>query len=126
MNQTFNYDTVPIELFTRRELEVMELNSQGKAQKEIGYNLGIAASTVNNHMRAIFHKTGLSKALEIAKLWYHMAGVTEEDLKELRTRVLSAMFFAILTPQIFGDFDFEFNRFRTLKRSVRVTTRIKE
>lgn len=47
-------------VMTRRELDVARLMATGMAQKEIGYTLGIARSTVNVYARGVYAVIGVS------------------------------------------------------------------
>ena len=63
MNQRIQSDISP------REIEVLRLIAQGKANKEIGVKLGISEGTVKNHLTNIFTKLGAvdrAQALTIA------------------------------------------------------------
>lgn len=52
------------EVLTARELEVLQLATQGYAYKEIGAKLFVAESTVKNHMRHIMEKLQLRNRSE--------------------------------------------------------------
>ncbi|HLO02862.1 MAG TPA: response regulator transcription factor [Symbiobacteriaceae bacterium] len=52
------------EVLTARELEVLQLATQGYAYKEIGTKLFVAESTVKNHMRHIMEKLQLRNRSE--------------------------------------------------------------
>ena len=63
VNQRIQSDISP------REIEVLRLIAQGKANKEIGAKLGISEGTVKNHLTHIFTKLGAAdraQALTIA------------------------------------------------------------
>ena len=63
VNQRIQSDISP------REIEVLRLIAQGKANKEIGVKLGISEGTVKNHLTNIFTKLGAvdrAQALTIA------------------------------------------------------------
>lgn len=45
--------------FTPREVEILRLSTSGASAKEIGFELGIAESTVKNHLSAIYRKLGV-------------------------------------------------------------------
>ena len=63
VNQRIQSDISP------REIEVLRLIAQGKANKEIGAKLGISEGTVKNHLTNIFTKLGAvdrAQALTIA------------------------------------------------------------
>jgi DNA-binding CsgD family transcriptional regulator len=46
--------------FTPRQIEIARLCAQGAPSKEIGYRLGIAESTVKNHLGVVYRKLGVS------------------------------------------------------------------
>jgi DNA-binding NarL/FixJ family response regulator len=46
----------PVEELTKRELEVLALLAEGKTDREIAYDLGIAESTAKNHVGNILGK----------------------------------------------------------------------
>lgn len=47
-------------MLTEREVDILKLVEQGLLNKEIARRLGIAVSTVKNHLHAIFEKLGIS------------------------------------------------------------------
>ncbi len=51
---------------TPRELEVLQLVTQGKTNGEIGYGLGISEKTVEKHLDTIFRKLGVASRVEAA------------------------------------------------------------
>lgn len=51
---------------SKRELEVLELISQGLFNKEIAYNLSISEKTVKNHVSNIFRKINVSDRTQAA------------------------------------------------------------
>ena len=51
---------------TARERSVLTLLAQGKANKEIGYTLGVTEGTVKTHVNAIRQKLGASSRTEAA------------------------------------------------------------
>lgn len=52
--------------FTRRELQILELLAQGKPNKQIASELGIAEQTVKNQLRMIFLKLGVTNRTQAA------------------------------------------------------------
>jgi DNA-binding NarL/FixJ family response regulator len=54
--------------FSERELEVLHLVVDGQTNREIAYNLGISARTVQFHLNSIFNKTGVDSRTEAATL----------------------------------------------------------
>jgi DNA-binding NarL/FixJ family response regulator len=57
---------LPAALLTSRELEVVELISQGLANKQIGERLCIEVATVKNHVHNILEKLNVSRRGEAA------------------------------------------------------------
>ncbi|SNX53962.1 response regulator transcription factor [Thermoanaerobacterium sp. RBIITD] len=53
-------------LFTRREIEIMDLISKGLSNKEIADKLYISEGTVKNYITSILDKTGLQHRTQIA------------------------------------------------------------
>jgi PAS domain S-box-containing protein len=49
--------------FTTRQIEIARLIALGASSKEIGFRLGIAESTVRNHLSAMFHKLGATSRM---------------------------------------------------------------
>lgn len=55
--------------FTERELEVLQLLSLGKLNKEIACVLNITIDTVKKHNKKIFKKTGFSRRVQVASFF---------------------------------------------------------
>jgi DNA-binding CsgD family transcriptional regulator len=56
-------------MLTKREKEVVEELVKGFSYKEISHSLNISPSTVNDHLKNIYHKMGVkSKSELIAKI----------------------------------------------------------
>jgi len=53
--------------FTSRQIEIARLVAFGDASKEIGAKLGIAESTVKNHLTTIFHKLGVTSRMSFMR-----------------------------------------------------------
>jgi DNA-binding NarL/FixJ family response regulator len=58
---------------TRREAQVATYAAQGHTYKVIGYELGIAISTVATHLRSALNKLGLASRAELAWVHGHLA-----------------------------------------------------
>ncbi|RCW83744.1 DNA-binding NarL/FixJ family response regulator [Phyllobacterium bourgognense] len=64
-----------LEMFTRREHQVIDVLRQGKANKTIAYALGLAPNTVKVHMRNILRKV---RATNRAEAIYKINALFEE------------------------------------------------
>lgn len=62
----------PINVLTSREIEVIELVSQGLHNKEIASTLGINVRTVEFHVSNVFLKLGASTRLEAVLKWVYV------------------------------------------------------
>jgi len=51
---------------TDREREVLKLMAQGKANKEIGFEIAVSESTVKTHVASIIGKLGVTSRTEAA------------------------------------------------------------
>jgi DNA-binding CsgD family transcriptional regulator len=49
--------------FTSRQIEIARLGATGASSKEIGFRLGIAESTVKNHLAAMYRKLGVNSRI---------------------------------------------------------------
>lgn len=54
---------------TERELEILEILSQGKSNKEIADSLGISENTVEQHLKNIYEKLNVQNRTEAAGLF---------------------------------------------------------
>jgi DNA-binding NarL/FixJ family response regulator len=54
---------------SRRQLQVIELVTQGLKNREIAVELGIGEHVVRNYLATIYDKIGVSNRVELA-LWY--------------------------------------------------------
>ena len=53
-----------LSILSKREVEILHLIAEGKANKEIAYDLDISYHTVVNHIRHIFKKLGVQSRTE--------------------------------------------------------------
>jgi DNA-binding NarL/FixJ family response regulator len=70
---------------TARELEVIELLSRGKSNKEVAQELYITSHTARAHVRSILHKLGVDSRTHAAVLWTRWAAglpIDERDRKD--------------------------------------------
>ena len=68
LNIKLNENSNIFAMFTKREIEVINLIKQQKTNKQIGDALSISQRTVENHISNIYFKTGLSSHEELQKL----------------------------------------------------------
>jgi PAS domain S-box-containing protein len=54
--------------FTSRQIEIVRLCASGASSKEIGYRLGLAVSTVKNHLSAIYRKLGVNSRIGLIRI----------------------------------------------------------
>ncbi|NMC14674.1 MAG: helix-turn-helix transcriptional regulator [Chloroflexi bacterium] len=54
---------------TERELEILEILSQGKSNKELADSLGISENTVEQHLKNIYEKLNVQNRTEAAGLF---------------------------------------------------------
>lgn len=55
------------ELFTQREIQILQLLAKDLTSKEIAEELNISASTVSTHRKNMHFKTGATNALQLIK-----------------------------------------------------------
>lgn len=78
-------DLGPLNVLTRRELEVMALIGHGMPLKSIAHQLGISQRSVERHRTAITRKLKLGSTAEIVRL-VQTAGLEMKDADLLRLR----------------------------------------
>lgn len=61
-----NKNNIDTSLFSKREIEIMELIAKGLSNKEIAKRLYISEGTVKNYITSILNKTGLRHRTQIA------------------------------------------------------------
>ena len=57
-------------VLTRRQAEIMELIAWGATKKDVARYCRIATRTVENHVRNIYEKTGVTKVNELSALYF--------------------------------------------------------
>jgi NAD(P)-dependent dehydrogenase (short-subunit alcohol dehydrogenase family) len=67
-NEALSGESIPLDGFSQREVEVLHLVAQGKTNKEIGMILGISARTAQVHISHIYAKIGVGNRAG-AMLW---------------------------------------------------------
>ncbi len=65
--ETPGHKTLPSSPLTRREVEVVQLLSEGKSNKQIAMELGISIRTVESHRTHIMHKMGFQNFSELVR-----------------------------------------------------------
>ncbi len=61
----------PLDHLTDREQEIVHWICKGLTFKEVGRQLGVAPSTVSNHLYRIYGKLGVNSRTELAKLFHN-------------------------------------------------------
>lgn len=73
---------------TAAEMIVLEKLCQGKPNKIIGHEIGIAVSTVKVHVRHMMKKTGADNRVQLALMHLGiLARISREDLIERETPI---------------------------------------
>ncbi|MCG8670518.1 MAG: helix-turn-helix transcriptional regulator, partial [Pseudomonadales bacterium] len=67
-----------IDQLTEREREVVHWITQGLTYKEVARKIGLAPSTVSNHLYRVYHKLGISSKTELVQLKSEFAGNLSE------------------------------------------------
>ena len=75
-----------VSTLARREMEVAELASQGKSNKQIAEQLNLSEHTVKNYLFRVFEKLGVSNRSELLFLLYNARDPRETGGKELGPR----------------------------------------
>ena len=70
-------------MFTKREKQIVELVCQGMLNKQIAYKLGMARTTVTNHLSEIFKKEGVTTRTQLV---IKLLGKEVEDALQLRPK----------------------------------------
>ena len=78
-------------IFSEAELKVTKLLVRGLSEKEIANRLNLSRHTVNNHMRNIREKNGVSKNLEIVLLYIAYIKHKKFSLKTIREVGISSI-----------------------------------
>ena len=58
----------PIDQLSNREKQIVELICKGLSFKEVAKKLGLAPSTVSNHLYRVYDKLAISSRTELAQL----------------------------------------------------------
>ena len=100
MKESINNVKTPI--FSKAEIKVTELLVRGYSEKEIADKLNVSRYTVNNHMRNIRERNGLSKNTEIVVLYIAYLNKKKFSLSILREIGLSAVLIFVNICQYTG------------------------
>jgi len=74
-----------------REMEILELVTQGMSNKEIAYHLGISHQTVKNHMTSVLSKLGMADRTQAAVYALRHGWVPLRERKRQARRFLSGI-----------------------------------
>ena len=88
---------------SERQLDVCRLAAAGHADKWIGYELGIARSTVATHLAAALSRLGLKARTELAFAWPLLEGTG--DVRVIDVHVGGEVLTALLGPATRPEFD---------------------
>lgn len=70
--------------FSAREKQIVDLLARGLSEKEIAYRLCISIHTVNNHLRNVRERNGLSKNTEVVLLYIAYRNKKPFSLRRLK------------------------------------------
>lgn len=84
------------QLLTKRESQIAEMIAWGAAKKEIADQLFISERTVENTARAIYDKTGVSKANELSAWWFCTRFNISFTLSPLKRQFIAIVFLGII------------------------------
>lgn len=77
-------ESMPKIKLTKREIQIAELCSQGKLNKEIAVELGISQRTVETHKNNLFRKLGINNTVELMRYmqWYTNKNVFSGEIEK--------------------------------------------
>lgn len=75
-------EPVNIEKLTEREMDVLRLLAQGKANKEIAFSLNVGETTVKSHVSNILMKFNVQSRTQAAILALKMGLISRDDLSQ--------------------------------------------
>ena len=84
MNQSSNGNADPAAKLSQRQLQCLELVSQGLTSKEIGRTVGLSPSTVDNHVRAAVERLGAKNRLDAVRFLLAQAESGEDEQTLIR------------------------------------------
>ncbi|MCL4671380.1 MAG: helix-turn-helix transcriptional regulator [Sphingomonadaceae bacterium] len=65
-------------VLTPRECQIAIGVYEGLSNKEIARSLDISPWTVSSHLRQVFAKLGITRRIELCRMWHHSASTVEE------------------------------------------------
>lgn len=80
---------------SKAEIRVIELLTRGYSEKEIADKLNLSPHTVNNHMKNIKERNGLTKNTEIIPMYIAYIKHKKFSLKSLREYGLSIVMISV-------------------------------
>ena len=86
-------------VLTRRESQIAELIAWGATKKDIANRLYISTRTVENTVRNIFQKTGVTKSNELSAWYFCKSFKISYDLSPLKIKIIAVILFAMLVPK---------------------------
>ena len=87
-------------VLTRREREIVELIAWGECKKGVASRCHIAVRTVENHVRNIYEKTGVTKVNELSAWYFCTHYNIPLTMSPLIRRVMAVLLLAIFSTFI--------------------------
>ena len=87
-------------VLTRREHEIVELIAWGECKKGVASRCHIAVRTVENHVRNIYEKTGVTKVNELSAWYFCTHYNIPLTMSPLIRRVMAVLLLAIFSTFI--------------------------
>lgn len=87
-------------VLTRREREIVELIAWGECKKGVASRCHIAVRTVENHVRNIYEKTGVTKVNELSAWYFCTHYNLPLTMSPLIRRVMAVLLLAIFSTFI--------------------------
>jgi DNA-binding CsgD family transcriptional regulator len=97
---------------TRREAEIAELIAWGGCKKEVASHCHIAVRTVENHVRNIYEKIGVTKVNELSAWWFCTRYSIPFSLSPLARKVVACFLLFIFSASIHCEMDNLYLRLR--------------
>ena len=106
---------------TKRETEICELIAWGATKKDVANRCFISIRTVENTVRNIFSKIGVTKVNELSAWWFCTKFNISMELSPLKRRIISACLLLMLIPQIYANSDDMIRHTRTRTSRISIT-----